>query len=96
MSFLNHAFLNSWGPLWRKKLEGTTRKEKCGAQAATILPNPRRALGKHPTQHHTDVQKKSPLEAAQMDPHIHSRNGPGMGIKKLLKKLVRVSEMPQN
>ena len=41
------------------------------------------------------MQKKSSLEAAQMDPHIHSRNGPGMGIKKLLKKLVRVSEMPQ-
>ena len=39
-------------------------------------------------------KKKSSLEAAQMDPHIHSRNGPGMGIKKLLKKLVRVSEMP--
>ena len=30
-----------------------------------------------------------------MDPHIHSRNGLGMEIKKLLKKLVRVSEMPQ-
>ena len=30
----------------------------------------------------------------QMDPDIHSRNGPGMEIKKLLKKLVRVSEMP--
>ena len=29
-----------------------------------------------------------------MDPHIHSRNSPGMGIKKLLKKLVRVSEIP--
>ena len=29
-----------------------------------------------------------------MDPDIHSRNGPGMEIKKLLKKLVRVSEMP--
>ena len=41
------------------------------------------------------MQKKSSLEAAQMDPHTHSRNGPGMGIKKLLKKLVRVSEMPQ-
>ena len=40
-------------------------------------------------------KKKSSLEAAQMDPHIHSRNSPGMGIKKLLKKLVRVSEMPQ-
>ena len=31
----------------------------------------------------------------QMDPDIHSRNGLGMGIKKLLKKLVRVSEMHQ-
>ena len=30
----------------------------------------------------------------QMDPDIHSRNGLGMGIKKLLKKLV-VSEMHQ-
>ena len=30
-----------------------------------------------------------------MDPDIHSRNGLGMGIKKLLKKLVRVSEMHQ-
>ena len=97
---------NSMGPLGKKNA-GPKPQQYCQIHAEpleNIAPRLRNHCKKCliPQKQHKHSKpeplktfhKKSPLEAAQTDPHIHSRNGPGMGIKKLLKKLVRVSEMP--